>query len=213
MKNNFWSNPWFNIPVLLFFIAGFWVNFYLPYGEEIRILNLWRTEPYNTFFRLFTKLGEVAPYLLIGLAGLFMAEKRAVIAIVFGLVTMPVMYVLKDVSEAERPLTYFQKMGQADRLVYTPEVTLNSGFTSFPSGHTMSAFGLYAVLNAMLPARKRKWGLLCALAATGVGFSRIFLVQHFLADVLAGAAIGLLLSWGLWILGSRLFHRPTQDIL
>jgi len=36
------------------------------------------------------------------------------------------------------------------------------------------------------------WGVLCALIAAGIGYSRIYLGQHFLFDVCAGGTIALL---------------------
>jgi membrane-associated phospholipid phosphatase len=58
---------------------------------------------------------------------------------------------------------------------------------SFPSGHATTAFALatFLVLHST-----PKNGILWALAAALVGFSRIYLNQHFLPDVLAGALIG-----------------------
>ena len=51
------------------------------------------------------------------------------------------------------------------------------------------------MLNLHLFNKKRKWlELACAIAAILVAFSRIYLVQHFLADILGGAFIGLLIA-------------------
>ncbi|GIV40434.1 MAG: hypothetical protein KatS3mg033_2234 [Thermonema sp.] len=73
---------------------------------------------------------------------------------------------------------------------------------SFPSGHTTTAFAL-ATFLALHSAPKR--GVYWALAAGLIGFSRIYLNQHFLTDVLAGAVIGTfwasLIHW--WLLPLR----------
>jgi undecaprenyl-diphosphatase len=61
---------------------------------------------------------------------------------------------------------------------------------SFPSGHTITAFAVALSLAHYYPELTA--GLLfCALS---VAASRILLGMHFLSDVLAGAAIGTLLS-------------------
>lgn len=73
-------------------------------------------------------------------------------------------------------------------------------FHSFPSGHTLSAFALLAVLMA-----GRRWGLWAwvgLMLALGVGLSRVAVGAHWPADVLAGAALG-------WVCGA--FTRAWGD--
>jgi undecaprenyl-diphosphatase len=63
---------------------------------------------------------------------------------------------------------------------------------SFPSGHTITAFAVAVSLSRFYPELAA--GLLfCALS---VAASRILLGMHFLSDVVAGAIIGGLLSYG-----------------
>lgn len=68
---------------------------------------------------------------------------------------------------------------------------------SFPSGHVMAAALLYGVTAAYLVGRfsSWRWRVLALLAAfflvVVVGFSRMYLVVHYLSDVLAAAAAGL----------------------
>jgi membrane-associated phospholipid phosphatase len=93
-------------------------------------------------------------------------------------------------------------------IVTVPGVELHTGQTSFPSGHTMAGFGLYSILTLMAGKKKQRWGFALALAAISVGVSRIFLVQHFLPDVLSGALLGLLVSSLVWRLdGTPFFQR------
>jgi membrane-associated phospholipid phosphatase len=62
------------------------------------------------------------------------------------------------------------------------------GWDSFPSGHTTSIFAL-ATLFCFYTDKKMP-GLLALLIATIVGYSRIYLGQHFLQDVLGGSVLG-----------------------
>lgn len=62
------------------------------------------------------------------------------------------------------------------------------GAKSFPSGHTTQAFALMSVLAAHSP-RTAVDVLLYGIAAS-VGVARIYHDDHFLTDVLGGAAIG-----------------------
>ena len=70
----------------------------------------------------------------------------------------------------------------------------------FPSGHSFSAvlcFGLLAYL--IVPKmHTRTWKIVVIVAAVGIilfiGFSRIFVGDHYPSDVLAGYGLGI--AWG-----------------
>ena len=83
-----------------------------------------------------------------------------------------------------------------------PDGDTNPNNASFPSGHATSAAALAMVLS-------RRWrrgtALFCALALI-VAFSRIYLNRHYLSDVVAGVAIGLVCTW----LTIRLWPRGTS---
>ncbi|MEO6136494.1 MAG: phosphatase PAP2 family protein, partial [Ginsengibacter sp.] len=68
-------------------------------------------------------------------------------------------------------------------------VTLHT-LNSFPSGHTTSAFALAAILG--FAVKNKNYSISFLLIAAMVGYSRIYLGQHFMVDVLAGSVIGVL---------------------
>lgn len=77
---------------------------------------------------------------------------------------------------------------------------------SFPSGHTATAVGLALGLQRLYP-RARPILIACAALA---GFQRIAAGAHFLSDVLAGAAVGLVTVGLINTLANRLAQRrPT----
>ncbi|WP_438434103.1 phosphatase PAP2 family protein [Gorillibacterium sp. sgz500922] len=76
---------------------------------------------------------------------------------------------------------------------------VEAGGYSFPSGHSMSSAAFYGMIGYLLwNAYRRKWRgawifpLLAVVLTGAVGWSRIYLGVHFLSDVLAGYAAGLL---------------------
>jgi membrane-associated phospholipid phosphatase len=81
----------------------------------------------------------------------------------------------------------------ADQLTFVAGVDVHTGATSFPSGHTMTAFALYGLLAFLLT--EKKWiGFFLSLLAIGAAISRVYLVQHFLQDIYLGSLMGFSLA-------------------
>ncbi|MGY0041507.1 phosphatase PAP2 family protein [Pedobacter sp. NJ-S-72] len=97
-----------------------------------------------------------------------------------------VVQLLKRAIFQPRPSLYFEQISFHYKHFVNGIVTHHSG--SFPSGHTASAFAMATVF--VLCFKNRVISLLCLVAAILVGYSRIYLAQHFLQDVIAGAITG-----------------------
>lgn len=76
------------------------------------------------------------------------------------------------------------------------------GVSSFPSGHTSSATAPWAALAFL--RRIRLWAAVAVGAL--VGLSRLYLGVHFVVDVVAAIALGVLVAWGVVRL-----HGPLVD--
>ncbi len=85
--------------------------------------------------------------------------------------------------EAPRPVEVLGK----EMLQVVEGVTLHS-WKSFPSGHTATAFSL---LFALAIPYSKKIQIAIAIMALLIGYSRIYLNQHFGLDVAVGATIGI----------------------
>ncbi len=83
-----------------------------------------------------------------------------------------------------RPKLFFEKIAG---LHFVPGVE-NHMLDSFPSGHTTAAFAFYFALVFMVRSNYLKSALF--LFALLIGYSRIYLSQHFLNDVFFGSIIG-----------------------
>lgn len=141
MRQAFWSNPWFTIPALLFINAGLILTLFIPQGMEILYLNEWRREPFNTFFRWITRLGEAWPFIVVGLGSLLWRYRLAVLLLIGGLLIFTASQSLKVIVGKERPMLFFAQYDLHQRVVLLPGEWPHGGRTSFPSGHTMTAFG------------------------------------------------------------------------
>ena len=94
--------------------------------------------------------------------------------------------ILKSYTDAPRPALFLKGINYDH---FVDGVTLHN-YNSFPSGHTASAFALAVILAIYL--KNKRVGLLLLFLAAMVGYSRIYLSQHFMEDVFIGSLIGVL---------------------
>ncbi len=86
--------------------------------------------------------------------------------------------ILKKLVNRPRPYQTYNN-------IYPDEIDLSN---SFPSGHTSVAFA--SATSLFLVTKKWYLGIPALGWATAVGYSRIYLGQHYPSDVLAGAVVG-----------------------
>lgn len=85
---------------------------------------------------------------------------------------------------------------------------INVGLHSFPSGHAMVSIATYGFVGYSLanqfPQRQRQIFGLTAILIGAIGFSRLYLGVHWLTDVTAGYAVGLV-----WLIACILSSQPS----
>ena len=87
-----------------------------------------------------------------------------------------------------RPTLHFE--GIADLRLLENVVQLQT--ETFPSGHTTAAFAMATFLALIISGKKFHWFI--PIIAVLVGYSRIYLSQHFITDVYAGMTIGVVFT-------------------
>lgn len=161
--------------------------------ELIYFLSQHRSNFNNLFFTYLTKLGEGYVYIVAVLFFLTYKLRHSLLIALIGFFVMGFSFALKSYFSIDRPLAFLHKNNLLDQVALVPNVELHSGASSFPSGHTMSAFAIYSFLILILPSKKRIIFPLL-LIALGVALSRVYLVQHFFVDVYAGGLIGIFVA-------------------
>lgn len=166
-------------------LFGTWVLL-VGQNESFRLLTGSHFGFGNFFFKYWTHLGD--GIFILALAAILAIIKRYFlsIGIVGGYLLSGLFAQLgKRIINAPRPKAFFESLGETVYQVPGVEVHMAG---SFPSGHTASAFALSVFL--ILALSNRFLGLFFLIAACLVGYSRIYLSQHFPVDVWAGAMIG-----------------------
>ena len=180
--------------LILWGVACYFLMGVFNKGDMILFFAENRTEFKNTFFLYCTYIGEGYVYILATIMLLFSGYSRSLAICLNAILVLLVSQALKLFFSHERPVRYFSDLlEQPDLPNYIPNVHLLDGWTtSFPSGHTTSAFAFYSLLAFFIP---NKWiKMLCLVLAALVGLSGRYLVQHFLKDVTTGMMTGFLIA-------------------
>ena len=173
---------------------------YIPKGELHLLLCDRHTPARDIFYRYYTQVAEWFPYVLCVFLLLFSRIGNGVLASSALILSALTTQLFKHIINAPRPITWFATQLPELELPLTEGVRMNQWY-SFPSGHTTSFFALAFVLCILLtrkPTMSRTTGMIIQLLlfflATLGGYSRIYLSQHFAADVFAGIVVGTLIT-------------------
>lgn len=179
---------WYFCILLVFIASGF--ALLLTYGKagSFISLNYYHSLWLDNIFIKYTLLGDgIFSICVIVLSYLLIKIKKQSFALLLSLIISSfVAQILKNIFNSPRPKLFF---GSNQYLHFIEGVSLSS-YSSFPSGHTATAFAMATVLVCFIKNKNIHIGIL--IAAVLVGYSRIYLGQHFLMDVLVGALVGTL---------------------
>ncbi|HXD78860.1 MAG TPA: phosphatase PAP2 family protein [Puia sp.] len=194
------ENRYYFYCYFLCFLAGLVILLGLGKAASFIDLNPLHGSALDTVFICLTFLGDGRFAILICVVYLLMRRwSRACQLISAFLGSALIAQILKYAFSMPRPKQFFP-VGQYS---YFIDGVTHVGFASFPSGHTTSVFAL-ATLLAVFDNNK-KGNVLYLFGAVAVGYSRIYLGQHFLLDVLAGSVVGTITALFFhWLFSTRL---------
>jgi membrane-associated phospholipid phosphatase len=186
LKDIFVANRLFFSVFAFFFLVG--LIFLLAEGKAATFvaLNPFHRSTLDSFFVCLTFLGDGRFSVIIIL--LFLVMRRwweSCQLLASFLLSALLAQILKNIFSMPRPKQFFAP-GQ---YAFFIDGVTHTGFASFPSGHSTSVFALATILALL--EKNKKTNVAYLLGAVAVGYSRIYLGQHFLNDVLMGASIGM----------------------
>ena len=198
-KYNHPTRNLFSYATILFLLLGTAALFYWNKEQVFLRLNHQHTYTADMILKYFTYIGDGIFMVGLGLLLLLLRmRKLGVLLLLSFLLSGLLAQSIKRIEERPRPGLHFQN----PEIIHRVDDVLLKGKNSFPSGHTTTAFATFSLL-AFASRNKFVQFLYFAIAVT-VGYSRIYLGQHFAEDVLMGAAVGFLSSYFLtWLLRKK----------
>jgi len=138
------------------------------------------------FFKYWTLFGTFALIGPILLLQCFLKYRYALITAVSSLLGFLLVQIAKRFIwyDSPRPKVFFENLPD---IHYVSGVHLHASH-SLPSGHTAGAFALFMALA--LINKRPVWQMFFLFTALLVGYSRLYLSQHFPIDVVVGSVIG-----------------------
>ena len=163
--------------------------FFFGKKDSFLILNTYHSYFLDHFFQTITLLGD-GIFFLIMCALLFGLNKKkeSLLSLLTFLLSGLFSQILKNYFHRLRPVNFFESYSYSKFI----DGFTNAVFNSFPSGHTTSIFAIITLWVFFI--EQKRYHFLLLLIALLVGYSRIYLGQHFLEDVILGIIIGVTTS-------------------
>ena len=176
-------------------------------GEPELVINALHHPFFDAFFSMITHLGDgVIPVIFLGFIIFnkycYLALLTFATIIHLGLVHLGKKWLFHGMP---RPAEFFKDIP----FYNVPGVELHH-WGSFPSGHSTTAFMLASFLFLIVPKRSKVHTLIMMIAFL-VAFSRVYLMQHFLVDIWAGALLGISSSLVSYYLILKFFSKKVHQ--
>lgn len=196
MLHLIWTNRFFFLPYFIFLLLGGVLQLIFNPVEIFLFVNTNYSSPTDYFFQYITHLGDGLFFILIVLLFTFISYQKALIALCCFGVSSIIAQGLKHLwfLEKLRPKAFFENTSHT--LHFVEGITVHS-FHSFPSGHATTAFSLFCLLSILF--RQKFLGIIWFLLAIIAAYSRIYLSQHFFADIFAGSVIGVVTTVSVYL--------------
>lgn len=195
------NNRIFFIVFFLLALFGAFICLYFNKKEGFYLLNGYHTIFLTNLFIVLTFLGDGFICVAVGLLIYFFADRFTGLLVISSYVLSGLIaQLLKQFVIEARPGVLLE---ESDYPNFIENVTLHN-YHAFPSGHTASAFAMVAVVAFVI--KNKRYAVPLLIVASAIGYSRIYLAQHFMIDVLGGALIGVLSGMICWFL---LYNRRS----
>jgi membrane-associated phospholipid phosphatase len=168
----------------------FIVSYFIGHQEFFLLLNGDEGRIADYFFEYFTNAGDGLMWIPVLLITLFVLKRRDVLPLLisaFAISTiMTQIFKYLIVPDEPRPI---KAIADRSLIHVVPGVELHT-VSSFPSGHTGTAFCFYILFCLLL--HKNWWMAVGLIFALLVAYSRVYLAQHFPFDLAGGILVAII---------------------
>lgn len=202
------EHKWFLIPFLFFIAVCFYLEAITSKADLFLTINGFHTDTLDTFFKGTTYIGDGITMIIFGIILCAFCLRNGLLTLIAYAYTSAVAQLLKFIFHSPRPIKFFSDLHQPIRTIRGYPIY---EWNSFPSGHSVSAFSLAVVIAWLLPIKKKYLAWILLPIASLTAFSRVYLAQHFFQDVVAGAILGVILTFQLiYILESSQWFNSSK---
>ncbi len=203
IKDILYRVRFFFIPYLILLSLCLIVKLLYSRADIYFTINSFHNTFTDTIAPYITDIGEGLTIVILSIViALFNYRKAFILAGSYA-ITAILAQIIKHIINAPRPKLYFAS--ELKRMYFVKGVEIYS-YNSFPSGHTVTAFSAAVALTYL--AKNKSWGVLYLLIAILVGYSRMYLSEHFFEDVIGGSALGVIVTvFWIYFLERRKFFQ------
>ncbi|MBK8520845.1 MAG: phosphatase PAP2 family protein [Ferruginibacter sp.] len=204
-KPVFYRNITFFSLYLLFFIGVAVTVMFNTKKDTFLFINGAHHPFSDFFFSAFTLMGDGIFIIALALFMFVLKFKRLALGLLTSyLISGLIVQVIKRLINFPRPAGFLPDPS----VIHTVYAASLNHHNSFPSGHTTSAFAAAVIIS--LYSGKSSVAVITIIIACLVGYSRVYLGQHFVEDVLAGSFVGVIAGTFCYWLQERLLAKSYE---
>ncbi len=159
-----------------------------------------RSDPLSAFFEGVSFFGEKGWFWIVIIIFMFVFKKTrglSIVAAVSVAATSIIGVIMKNSVQRIRPSFY------TDAITV---VGMRSDSFSFPSGHTLMSFACAFIFLRY----DKRIGIPAVIFASLIGFSRIYLGEHYPSDVIVGVLLALAVSSIVWVIFEAIAKKSSR---
>jgi membrane-associated phospholipid phosphatase len=180
------ENIFFFGPYLLFLALGLFAQLYYSQVQIFWWVNRHNNSSADVFMYYYTNVGDGLFMIAAGVVLAFFSIRKGIALIAGFIVSGLIVQLGKRFVFPEHVRPWKTLAEQGDLHLVNNYIPYSNN--SFPSGHTTSAFCMFALIAMM--SQRKLLALPLFLAACLVAYARIYLSQHYFGDTYFGSIIG-----------------------
>ena len=201
--------PYYSIPAVLFImVCGIFLSFFPSKVEaQLALHQAWYSPRGYDLMGFITGWGEGPMFVFVIIAYSIQRQwQRAGEFFAAGILSSVLVQFLKKVVFAPSPRPMAVIEWSQTQLAADLELPLQF---AFPSGHTTTAFVFFTLIA--LQWRRPAIQLFAVFCAIAVALSRVYLMAHWITDVMAGAVLGMCIAMLVSTVSQRVQKKPLTQ--